>query len=125
MSKEGYGQLSIRGVNMLAHRVAYAEAHQLDPSSMGGVVMHTCDNKWCVNPDHLVLGTQQDNMDDKVAKGRQARGTKHGMVKLTDSSILSIRNRYTPGNGVALAKEFGVSRRLIGKIVRRELWVWI
>lgn len=92
---------------------------------MGGVVRHTCDNKWCVNPDHLVLGTQAENMQDKVDRGRQAKGTAHGRVKLTEPAVLSIRERYSPGKGVALAKEFGVSRRLIGKIVRRELWPWI
>lgn len=110
---------------MLAHRCAYADAHGLDAATMGGVVMHTCDNKWCVNPAHLVLADQAANMQDKVSKGRQARGTDHGMSKLSVEAVLAIRRAYVRGNGSELARQYGISRRLVGKIVKREVWSWI
>lgn len=68
----GYGVFRWRGKARKAHRVAYAIAHGYTPPGM--VVMHTCDTPACVNPDHLVLGTQRDNVRDAIAKGRFLNG---------------------------------------------------
>lgn len=73
--KSGYGQFQI-GIPVRVHRVAYAISVAPIPDGMS--VLHKCDNKICVNPEHLFLGTQQDNMADKVSKGRQSSGEKSG-----------------------------------------------
>lgn len=83
---------------------------------------HICDNNWCVSLDHLWVGTHQNNMDDKVAKGRQHKpsGVLHGRAKLSDEDILKIRNdtRFEK----IIAKDYKVSKSLIGQIKRREIW---
>ncbi len=76
MLRQGYGCFKIAGKMYKAHRVAYLYA--VGPISRGLVVCHSCDNPWCVKPDHLFTGTHQDNSSDTVRKGRQAKGTRHG-----------------------------------------------
>ena len=61
--------------------------------SIGGMwVLHSCDNPWCVNPEHLWLGTNRDNMDDKIAKDRHNRGETHHGAKLNDELVMQIRS---------------------------------
>ena len=75
LDKDGYGQFSIAGVNKFqAHRLAYE--FFVGPIPAGKIVMHTCDRPRCVNPDHLRVGTQADNMRDKMQKGRWRGGRK-------------------------------------------------
>lgn len=78
-SGTGYGRLNIRGVNLLAHRVSYVIATGTDPGDQ--LVCHNCpggDNPLCVNPRHLWLGTNDQNIADRDAKGRAARGERSG-----------------------------------------------
>jgi hypothetical protein len=113
--RHGYGLLRALG-NRFAHRVAYVVA--VGPIPAGLSVLHRCDNPPCVNPAHLWLGTQADNLRDMVGKRRSGSRPE----RLSDAQVAEIRSR-TPRPGIRqqdLADEFGVSRRLVGMILRGE-----
>lgn len=124
----GYGQVWIdeKRRRARAPRVAWFLTTQEWPSKW---VLHTCDNPSCVRPLHLFLGTNLDNVKDRVQKGRSAvninpqPGEKNGNSKLSTEQVLSIRSRYTKGEKqVLLAKEFHVTQALISQITRRTAW---
>lgn len=118
----GYGQIRDGAHKRLAHRVSYELHYGEVPAHL--CVLHSCDNKKCVNPYHLFCGTHQENMDDKVNKERQPRGESHGMHKLTADQVREIRDRFCKGECVKarLGEEFGVSSVLIRLIVNRQIW---
>jgi len=117
----GYGQFSINRYPQLAHRVSYELAY--GPIPDGLMVCHKCDNRKCVNPNHLFLGTGQDNSADMIAKQRQCSGEKNGIAKLTNDDIVRIRVLHASGRSCrSIAPEFGVSNVLINRIVKRLAW---
>lgn len=88
-------------------------------------VCHRCDVRNCCRPSHLFLGTNEENVEDKVRKGRQARnrGERHGMVKLTADKVLAIRARVAAGERQrAVADEYGVDKTTISLIVCGKSW---
>lgn len=120
----GYGTLEYKGRSYMAHRLSYCFANGVEHEDIRDlVVRHDCDNPACVNPDHLSIGTVQDNVDDRVRRGRQHdnSGEKNGRSKLTNSQREEIRARYIPRclvNGqAALAREYGVHQSQISRIV--------
>jgi predicted XRE-type DNA-binding protein len=121
---DGYGRFKVKGRRVGAHRVAYELA--IGPSPEGMCVCHNCDNPSCVNPAHLFLGTQADNMADKVSKGRLrcGRGETQGSAKLTQAKVDEIRELYAGRQFTqsALARAFGVSQMHISDIVRGKCW---
>lgn len=123
----GYGLiwLTDRKKQIGSHRFAWAETNGPIPEGMH--VLHTCDNPLCYNPDHLFLGTPADNMADKVAKGRQAKGSRLASAKLNEEKVKEIRRLYKAGGTShrALAREFGVSKSLITQILNREWWAHV
>jgi hypothetical protein len=118
---DGYGQFSVHGHSVRAHRFAYQLAHGPIPAGMQ--VCHHCDNRRCVNPEHLFLGTTMDNLRDARRKGRMPKRATHGRAKLTEAQVHAIRQRYEAGESqYALARVFGVHASAIGKIVRYDNW---
>lgn len=120
MTDTGYGKICRFGKNYKAHRVSY----EFFKGGIGKMyVCHTCDNRYCVNPDHLFLGTHQDNMTDMKEKGRRknkGRGDKNGMSKLSTENVLEIRasdERYE-----ILARKYGVKACTISQIKTRRVW---
>lgn len=124
IKKEGYGQVSHQGKNVLAHRVSYTISIGEIPEGL--LVLHKCDNPPCVNPKHLFIGTEADNMRDRDIKGRgnQPKGEKSGTHKLTETKVKQIRDKYSTGEFTKreLGREFGVTPENIHSIVRRETW---
>lgn len=120
-----YGRFRVHGVQERAHRVSWL-LHKGDIPD-GLHVLHRCDNPACVRPDHLFLGTNQDNVADRVAKGRSANmphpGEAHPMRKLDEASIRSIRELYRAGERQSdLARAFGIDRSTVCEIVNRRKW---
>ena len=124
-NKGGYGKIARGGSKnerIRAHRLSWI-LHN-GPIPTGAVVCHRCDNPGCVNPYHLFLGTQKDNLQDAQRKGRMARGERNHHAKLSRNQVLEIRAQYASGNTStrALATKYGVSQTSISTIVRREVW---
>lgn len=123
-AKSRYGECgwreSGRWVRTLAHRRSWVLFR--GPIPDGLFVCHRCDTPLCVNPDHLFLGTHDDNMADQVAKGRQARGTRNAMARLNEDTVRAIRRAAGSASQRALARQFGTSPMTINRIIRRQLW---
>ena len=117
----GYGRFNINGKTSGAHRLSYEIKNGDIPR--GKHILHTCDTPSCVNPDHLFLGTHQDNMADKVKKGRQAKGLNLPQSKLTDDDIPIIRQRLRKKESQqSIAKDYSVTRTIISMIHRKLIW---
>jgi hypothetical protein len=118
----GYGNMRFDGRWDHVHRWAYQAF--IGPIEEGKYVLHSCDVKICIRPEHLFLGTAQDNMTDKVSKGRQARGESHGGVKHPDRLVRYVQERYVPGcptNGARpMARELGIPLGTIENWVSRR-----
>jgi hypothetical protein len=119
----GYGCVSINRVNTGAHRRAYELTYGLIPAGMVG--RHDCDNKPCVRPDHLRLGTSADNARDAVERGLSLKGERSPNAKLTTAAVLDIRSRYAAGGitQAALAAEYGVVEGAIWNVLHGRSWV--
>ncbi|MGE5617840.1 MAG: HNH endonuclease [Sphingomonadaceae bacterium] len=133
----GYGTLKIGGRMVAAHRLAYDLVKGPIPEDM--CVCHACDNRTCVRPDHLFIGTRADNNRDMRIKGRAARGERHGThthpervprgeraakAKLTNRQVVEIRRLRATGEASygSLARRYGVSHRAIKKAITGESW---
>jgi hypothetical protein len=123
-SRRGYGSIGLGiGARVIrAHRAAWLLAHIVIPDGMQ--VLHSCDNPPCVNPSHLFLGTHQDNMDDKVRKGRQSRGAYHGHATvLTAADVPRIRGERAAGRTLrAIARDLGVAHNTVRNVLTDESW---
>ncbi|ASN73324.1 HNH endonuclease [Acinetobacter phage vB_AbaP_B1] len=125
--KDGYGSTQAHEYKgernkLKLHRLAYCRANNLHIKDIDGkVVMHTCDNPRCINPEHLELGSVADNHRDRVSKGHYC-GSQSIRAKLTDADIAFIRANYKPRSKVwntyTLAKKFGVVHQTISVITR-------
>jgi hypothetical protein len=121
----GYGIISLGRKSegaASAHRVSY-KLHKGDPGKLH--VLHRCDNRLCVNPDHLFLGTCKDNMQDKVAKGRQQdqKGEKGNNAVLCEADVADIRTKRLCG--AEFARLYRVSPATVCDIQQRRTWTHV
>lgn len=114
----GYGIIRSGGRNHYVHRVAYE--HFVASIPAGLFVLHRCDNRRCLEPTHLFIGTTQDNVADRCAKHRSAAGEGHGRAKLKADHVMEIRTSNE--SSAALAKRFGVTPFHIRVIRRGAQW---
>lgn len=119
----GYGMVKLYKKQLQAHRVAYEIAN--GPITDSRLVLHRCDNRSCVRPDHLMLGDHVVNRHDCVTKGRAnvRYGQRHHCVKLTEDAVRAIRLRRAAGElQTSLALEYGVTRSTIYGVSTGREW---
>lgn len=125
-TNRGYGAFYLpRPVrnNVGAHVYSW-ELHRGETVPSGHQVNHHCDNPLCVRPEHLFVGTQLDNMRDKVSKRRQARGEAGGNARLVPEAVLEIRRLHRDGGlcQADIGALFGVKQATVWSIIRRHTW---
>lgn len=124
LNSHGYGSIKIPAADATgAHRVAYFFAYG-DPGSLH--VLHRCDNRRCVNPAHLFLGTNAENIADKVAKGRAKgrpqAGVLNAAAKLSHDDVVRIKSLLPQLSNRAIAKRFSVGEAMISRIRTGKAW---
>jgi HNH endonuclease len=126
----GYGRVPFKRKgktkSVVAHRISWQAANGKIPDGM--IICHKCDTPSCVNPGHLFIGTDADNVADMLRKGRARppRGEANGNSKLTAAKVLCIRTRASSGEAHwRIAADYGVSRALVSCVVRRDIWAWL
>jgi hypothetical protein len=120
VNDKGYGVSNYRCTRMFLHRAAYRTFK--GPIPEGKQVRHLCARKLCWNPEHLVPGTQSDNEQDKKLVGRASLGEHRYNAKLTEDDVRAIRELEGKKSHGQIAKQYGVARPSIGRIIRREIW---
>lgn len=125
-STRGYGNFKVRSRNIKPHRFSYTLANGQILKNM--CICHSCDNRACVNPLHLFIGTKADNNKDRHLKGRTSHksrnvGSKHGLSKLTENQAKEIKQRCKNGETQRLLeREFGLKRGSVWSIANNLSW---
>lgn len=119
--KEGYGRIFIKRKPFSVHRISYEQHIGKIPDGL--IVMHTCDNRKCINPNHLKAGTHADNSADMVQKNRQKNGSSHYRSKLTEQKVLEIIKASRSGeSNKSIADRYSVSPGTVWFIVKGLTW---
>lgn len=116
--RRGYPVICYNRRSFIASRISY---YIFKGNPKNKLVLHTCDNRECINPEHLYLGSIADNMQDKADRNRM-KG-KMWNTKLTQEQVIAIRNSTEIHREIAL--NFGVSISLVGLIKNRKRWGWL
>jgi hypothetical protein len=129
LNKDGYGQFRLNistgiNINMRSSRVSYETSMGIILTS-DQYILHSCDNRKCVNIYHLKVGTHRDNMKDMINRNRQATGERNGYSKLTQIQVNEIRRLYATGkySQKQLAKIFNISQPGISLIIINKTWI--
>lgn len=129
LTNQGYPRKRVNGKMVLLHRLSYCEANKLALEDIHGyVVRHKCDNPCCINPQHLELGSQADNVRDMNVRGRQR--TVHGIdsphAKVTEEIVRSIRSEYRKSSRAfgysALGRKYNISDVMVSHIANYRQW---
>lgn len=118
---DGRPQTSVNGVSVYVYRAVFEQYHR--PLVDGEHVCHSCDNPSCVNPEHLFAGSNNDNRQDSVKKGRHARGVTCGHSRVTEEQAIGFFRSYASGESVrSLAARSGISVRSVYKVLEGRNW---
>jgi len=131
LQKNGYGCFGIENGNKIVrtHRFSFMIHHNRNINT-NMYILHSCDNRKCCNPYHLREGTQKENVADAINRNRwigaptDKKGEENGSSKLMEQQVIEIRQKYISHKypQYKLADEYGVSKTLIGNIIRKECW---
>ncbi len=124
IGKDGYPKRWYQGKKQAMHRVIFIDYFNITNLPRKIEIRHTCDNKACINPKHLLQGLHIHNMYDMVERNRQAKGVNIGSSKLVEKEVLEIRNNVND-SFAKLAVFHGVSETAISKIKNRSSWGWL
>lgn len=113
--RKPYGRIDVGGRTQQAHRVSYETYMGRIPKGLQ--IRHNCDNPSCINPDHMTVGTSQQNVEDRDLRGRTRQGVKHANSKFSESDIREIR--ASSENNYALGRRYGVAESTIRHIKSR------
>lgn len=118
----GYGVVTVRGRKQTAPRVAYELT--MGPIPAGVCVLHRCDNRRCVRPNHLYLGSYRDNALDRESRGRShdRGGVRNGRARVSAAEVRQLRELRGAVTQEALARRFGISQTQVGAIQRGISW---
>jgi hypothetical protein len=123
MFQHGYGSFNYKKKHALAHRIAYFFYTGVMPT---GIIRHTCDVKACVNPTHLIDGTQAENNADTRERGRTnpARGERNGQAKLTNAQVLALREEHKEKgtSSAEIAKRLGMNQGCVWRMLNRKTY---
>lgn len=128
IQRHSYGAFKIRYEKIDAHVASWRIANGGQPVPLGQLVMHKCDFRMCVNPEHLQLGTVSQNMIDAHRDGRgddfKSQGEEHYNAKLTEEIVRTLRHEYesTPISGRALAAKHGLNYSCVKSVLQRKSW---
>lgn len=121
LSKYGYPQYTVNNKKQNMHRFIYSEMH--GEISDGHVIRHKCDNRLCINPEHLESGTISQNALDTFERGRNARGEDHGKAKLDEKSVREIIKMLNAGKTFQeIGDAYGVHKSTVFSINKGETW---
>lgn len=130
IKSDGYGGFRMNGTVMRSHRSSWVlfkniPLPQYTFSKDAIIIRHKCNNRSCVNPEHLELGTYEQNMQDRKLAGRTAYGENHGKSKLTEKQVIEIKNLLNINSISEISKMFNVSYSCIKAIKTGSSWSWI
>ena len=118
-----YGVMAFNGKPQLAHRISFILHKGKFPENL--YVCHKCDVGLCVNPDHLFLGTQKDNMNDCQKKGRfpSVLGSKNPRARINEEQVLKIKELFAAGHSRSeLSKKYNISKQSVNRLLRGATW---
>lgn len=121
--KDGYGMFRdpTAKTTKRTHRYVWEQVN--GPIPKGMCILHSCDNPSCVRIDHLRIGTHRENMDERSARGRTARGAKSGQSKITEEDVIEIRRLSAAGlSAVKIGKLFGLGHTQTHNIAVGKKW---
>lgn len=122
--KRGYGRTTYKNKTWLLHRLSYYLFR--GKFKKDKYICHKCDNTSCINPDHLFVGTQKDNMQDMISKGRDGFGENHPCAKLNEKQVKDIRKKIKFGLSLReIAKQYDVNFTSIRSIKHYRAWKYI
>jgi hypothetical protein len=121
LDKKGYGVLSVGGKKAFAHRISLkVHGVHMKPSEWA---LHHCDNPCCVNPEHLYPGSNADNVEDRVRRGRGLAGSRNTNSKLTERQVIEMRSLEE--TSIIVAAKYGVSTNTVRRVRGRYGWMHI
>lgn len=122
--KVGYGKIEVNGKTCTAHRTNWILNY--GKIKKGLYILHSCDNRECINIKHLKLGTHKQNMKDMVNKNRSLVGELNSQAKLKEEQVINIKNLYKKGfTQTEIANKYNVTQSLISLIIRNKKWKYI